>query len=217
MVGLRPIRLTGRTLSWLPLARASAFSVAFAAAILVALSVGLGFLAYRNLGTAPPTPSPATRQGPVLHPDPAVMPVLPLTNDAAMGGDGWAWAEGRDAALPLGRHRRRPVAAVGQNHWYIELAGAPPPAAELDPDQTIVEYGVVLDTNRDRVPDYRFGINNDAPEAGELPRVGHRPRHRAKPMSESRGHTDSRSSCSYPDEQDPDGGTERTGSRFRQP
>ena len=166
-LGLRPILLPRRTLSWLPLARASAVSVALVS-ILIALSVGLGLVAYRNLGTAPPTPSPAPRQGPVLRPDAAVMPVLPLTKDAAMGGDGWAWADGRDAALPwvdIGAVRWQ---REGQDHWYIELADFPPSAADLDPNQTIIEYGVVLDTNRDRIPDYEFGINNDAPEAGEF-------------------------------------------------
>jgi hypothetical protein len=77
------------------------------------------------------------------------------------------WADGRDAAVPGVDISAIHWSVTGQSTWSIGLAGWPPRADALDPDQTIIAYGVVLDTDADRVPDYEFGINNDAAEAGE--------------------------------------------------
>jgi hypothetical protein len=151
----------------------------------------------------PSTPSPATWSGRVRA-DADTMPVLPMPVDVEVGGR--AWADGRDAALPwvdIGAVRWSPA---GQVHWSIELAGFPPRAEDLDPDQTIIEYGVVLDTNRDRVPDYEFGINNDATEAGDF---------RVWVTNLATGDTDEQIGGPYgvpvefrhPDEQDPTEGT----------
>jgi len=194
-----PTAHRGASHPWLSLASSRAVSVAVVSAIVVALSVGLGLLAWRNLGTAPPTPpSPATWTGPVRA-DAGGMPVLSQSRDAETG-----WADGRDAAIPWADITAVRGSFQGQSHWGIELAGWPPRAEGLDPDQTVIEYGVVLDTNRDRVPDYEFGINNDAREAGEF---------RVWVTDLAAEHTNERVGppngfpvdFSYPDEQDPDG------------
>ena len=190
-----PTGRRGASPSWLSFTGRSV-SVALVS-IVIAASVGLGLLAYRNLGTAPPTPSPATRQGPVLRPDAAVMPIVRFDADA----EGRVRADGRDAArawVDIVAVRWRPSGLV---RWSIELAGWPPSPEERDPDQ-IIEYGVVLDTNRDRVPDYEFGINNDAPDAGGF---------RVWVTDLATGDTDENDGpygfpleFSHPDEQDPD-------------
>lgn len=132
---------------------------------LVVLAVGFALITRPNIGSTPPTPpSPATWSG-SLRADAGGMPVLLLTRDAVRG---WAWADGRDAAVPWVDIDVVRWSFDDQLRWEIDLSGWPPRAEALDPNKTVVEYGVVLDTNRDRVADYELGINNDAPEAGEF-------------------------------------------------
>ena len=159
-----PMAHRGSSASWLPFATSRTASVAAILAIVLVLSVGLGLIAYRNAGTSPPTPSPATWSGPVRV-DAGAMPVLPLTDDTEMGA---GWRDGPDAALPWVDIGAIALSNEGALYWWFELAGFPPRAEDLDSDQTIIEYGVVLDTNGDRVGDYEFGINNDAPERGDF-------------------------------------------------
>jgi hypothetical protein len=153
---------------WRAATKRNALRLGLVAAAVLVVGLGFALVTRPDFGTERrPPPSRATWSGPV-RPDAAGMPILPLTKDAEMGGDGWAWADGRDAAVPwvdIGAVRWQ---LEGQVHWWIDLAGWPPPAEELDPDETIIEYGVVLDANGDRVADYEFGINNDAPEAGDF-------------------------------------------------
>lgn len=54
-----------------------------------------------------------------------------------------------------------------QPTWTIKLAAPPPGAADLEPGR-LIAYGLVLDTNRDGAADYVVGIDNDAPERGDL-------------------------------------------------
>jgi hypothetical protein len=133
---------------------------------LVFLGLGLALITRPSIGSPPRTqPSPATWSGSVRA-DASGMPVLPLTQDA--GGVEWTWADGRDTAVPWVDISAVRLSPEHADQWWIELADWPPRAEGLDPDRTIIEYGVVLDTNRDRVADFEFGINNDAPEAGEF-------------------------------------------------
>lgn len=50
--------------------------------------------------------------------------------------------------------------------WLLELRTAP--ARALEAEQRIIEYGLVVDADGDRVADCQIGINNDAPEPGDL-------------------------------------------------
>jgi hypothetical protein len=165
---------------------------------LVFLGLGLALATRINIGSTPPTPpSPATWTGPVRA-DAGGMPVLSQSRDAETG-----WADGRDAAVPWVDIRAIHGGFQAASNWHIQLAGWPPRAEGLDPDQTVIAYGVVLDTNRDRVPDYEFGINNDAPEAGDF---------RVWVTDLAAGHTNEKVGPPYgfpvefghPDEQDPD-------------
>jgi hypothetical protein len=137
---------------------------------LVILALGFALITRPNIGSTPRTqPSPATWSGPVRA-DAGDMPVLLMADEelSPWSIGGWSMADRRDAAVPgvdIVDVRWRPEA---QLYWSIELAGRPPRAEDLDPAETIIEYGVVLDTNGDRVADYEFGINNDAPVPGDF-------------------------------------------------
>jgi hypothetical protein len=132
------------------------------------------------------------------------MPVLLMADEelSPWSIGGWAMPDRRDAAVPgvdIVDVRWRPE---GQMHWGIELASWPSRAEDLDPAETIIEYGVVLDTNGDRVADYEFGINNDAPVPGDF---------RVWVTNLATGETDEQVGAPYgypvefshPDEQDP--------------
>ena len=42
----------------------------------------------------------------------------------------------------------------------LTLGAQPPLASSLDPDEALIQYGLVFDTNADGVPDYELGIDN---------------------------------------------------------
>jgi hypothetical protein len=48
----------------------------------------------------------------------------------------------------------------------IQLAAKPPLASELEPGE-VIEYGLVIDNNRDGMPDFEIGINN-SPGGGQF-------------------------------------------------
>jgi hypothetical protein len=141
--------------------------------VLTVVFLGLGFalITRPDVGSSPPPrPSPATWSGP-LRAGAGDMPVLTMAEVEESGGwtsSGWSMPDQRDAAVPGVDIVDVRWSPDGQLYWWIELAGRPPRAENLDPAETIIEYGVVLDTNRDRVADYQFGINNDAPVPGDF-------------------------------------------------
>jgi hypothetical protein len=64
------------------------------------------------------------------------------------------------------------IAAVGRGfsgptYWKLEFADPPPDWEGIDPDDTVIAYGVVLETNGDGIADYVIGIDNDAPRQGD--------------------------------------------------
>jgi len=101
-----------------------------------------------------PTPAarPTTWSGPV-RPDAAALPVVTGLTDPIDAAEGWV-----DITSVGG----------GDSSWSLTVASPPPPADGLDPDETVISYGVVLETSGDGVPDYEIGINNDAPTPGEF-------------------------------------------------
>jgi hypothetical protein len=185
--------------TWRGWTNSNALRLGLVAAVLV-LGLGLALVTRPDVGTGPrPQPSPAVWSGPVRA-DAAGMPILTLEEDAEMGG--WVLADGRDAAVRWVDIDTVRWSPENQVHWWIDLGGWPPRAEDLDPAETIIEYGVVLDTNADRAADYEFGINNDAPEAGKF---------RVWVTDLAAGVTDERVGAPYgypvefshPDEQDP--------------
>lgn len=135
----------------------------------VSVVVGLawmGWQAGRSVGDPPPA-TPAVWSGPVRS-DAAGLSVLPLSRALE---DDWAalWAEDpldADAAWVDITRVYMPPHSDRQNQWFIELAEAPPPTASLDPEQTVISYGLVFDATGDGVPDYEVGINNDVSTRG---------------------------------------------------
>ena len=123
-------------------------------------------LPWQPLPTATPRPTPAARpttwSGPVRS-DAAGLPVLSITqagedppsatSDPIDAAEGWV-----DITRVGG----------GDSGWTLTIASPPPSAEGLDPEETVISYGVVLETSGDGVPDYEIGINNDAPTAGEF-------------------------------------------------
>lgn len=74
--------------------------------------------------------------------------------------------DGRDATF--GGIDILDVGASRRPGWTIELRAAPPLASTLDPARRIIEHGVVVDADGDRVADCHIGINTDAPTPGHL-------------------------------------------------
>lgn len=76
-----------------------------------------------------------------------------------------AWPDAQDAAVSWADITNLGL-SPGQIHWRIELAGKPPAAAGIDRAETVIAYGLVLETNGDGVADYVVGIE-DAPHRGD--------------------------------------------------
>ena len=148
---------------WRAVTRSNAWRLGLVAALLF-LGLGLALVTRPNVATKPPQPSPAVWSGP-LRAGAGGMPIRLMTTDPDVADA--TWTDGPDAAVPgidISTVRWRPHPHV---NWSIDLGGWPPRAEDLDPGETIIAYGVVLDTNGDRVADYEFGIDNDAPLAGD--------------------------------------------------
>jgi hypothetical protein len=74
---------------------------------------------------------------------------------------GHGWAEGRDTAIEW-------VDITGirwsqGSRLYIDLAALPPAEDVLRPDETVIAYGLVVETTGDDVADFVLGIDNNAP------------------------------------------------------
>jgi hypothetical protein len=92
------------------------------------------------------------------------MPVRPLARDE----DGsLIWADALDAPTDWLDITQIRVSSTNYGQWSFELAAAPPRAAELDPAQTLISYGLVFETTGDGRPDYVVGINNNASVRGD--------------------------------------------------
>ena len=116
--------------------------------------------------TPVPSPTPASGTSTPLRPwaddewegalreDQASLPVIPL-------------AEGRLDA-PDAKVDIRRVTATRRPEWRLELGAPPPLASTLDPMQRIMEQGVVVDSDGDRLADCHIAISTDAPRPGDM-------------------------------------------------
>jgi len=138
-----------------------------AATLMLGLAV-MGSWLGRSVGDPPPA-TPAVWSGPVRS-DAAEFPVLPLSRGVENGNARLWAADPLEADATWVDITRVYVdhASGSQPGWFIELAGAPPRAASLDPEQTIISYGLVFDATGDGVPDYEVGINNDVATRGHF-------------------------------------------------
>jgi hypothetical protein len=82
-------------------------------------------------------------------------------------GGGWD-DEPLDASEPWADIKLVQYLSEGQPHWYIVLEGPPPPDPADREDGVLIAYGLVLDTTGDGAADYVIGIDDDAPEQGDL-------------------------------------------------
>ena len=159
------VRQRRRPHEWIGPMRLSPLNAAVAIGV-VTLMVGIAFMGWRlgrSVGDPPPA-TPAVWTGPVRS-DAVALPVLAmLPSDDEQP---W-WPDARDAHLPWVDITQVVVDSPRQTHWIIELAGPPPPAGSLDPEETVISYGLVFDVDADGVPDFEVGINNDAAEPGHF-------------------------------------------------
>lgn len=157
---------------------------AFAAVVVVALTIGITLLAPAPSNVGPPSRPEPTAMAIAEPPREWVGPVrvvegaphlLPMVEarpraDSPSGPIlllGWD-EESVDAPVPwvdITGVRFTPGELVT---WYVDLGVYPPRTTRLDRDQTLVSYGLVLDANADGVADYELGMSNDAPIRGEL-------------------------------------------------
>jgi hypothetical protein len=133
----------------------------------VTLMLGLAFMGWwlgRSMGDPPPA-TPAVWTGPVRS-DAMELPVIAM-QPSVFGGPP-SRGDARDASLPWADITQVAIDIPSQTHWIIELAGPPPPAGSLDPEETVISYGLVFDVGADGVPDFEVGINNDTPTPGRF-------------------------------------------------
>ena len=170
----RPSWLSGLIGEALPDARQTTrrqlLAFAVAAAVVAAMAViGVQVATFTRVGqskpTLAPTLGPIDWRGPVPRvPDEAAMiPLLPFLEDG-------------DPALTAPREVSQPWVDItdvsrnedGRRAWTIQLAEAPPRAGGLDPNETLIAYGLVFETTGDEIADYAIGISNQAPTPGDF-------------------------------------------------
>lgn len=78
-------------------------------------------------------------------------------------------ADARDAGVGEGDIRGLRITGYADDlRWVLDLRAAhPKEASALEPEDRVIEYGVVIDGNGDHVADCEVGINNDAPRPGD--------------------------------------------------
>jgi hypothetical protein len=110
----------------------------------------------KSSASSPGTPPPPGWPG-ALRADQASLPVVSKKagrldgNDAALGG------------IDIRR-----VSASIRPEWRLVLRARPPLASTLDPARRIMEHGIVVDSDGDRLADCRIGISTDAPKPGQF-------------------------------------------------
>jgi hypothetical protein len=167
-------------------------------AIGIVLTVALLTFAACASDTDPPGPSTTPAAEPTSEPsststaDPIdASPTWPgaVRADAAMPtlsrrhARGWtdprdSTLDGIDIGLVSGEGREyngiavidgRNIPSFSAGAWSLELVARPPRIETLGATHRIIEYGLVIDTDGNRVPDCQIGINNDARQHGNYP------------------------------------------------
>jgi hypothetical protein len=111
-------------------------------------------------------PSPSAWSGP-LRRGSSSMPWVTHKVTEPGGNVSQVWNDGRDVAfggIDIGE-----LTAGGSRRleWHLQLRALPPKSETLDPAHRVIEYGVVVDADGDRVADCEIGVNNDAPRRGD--------------------------------------------------
>jgi hypothetical protein len=100
--------------------------------------------------SAAPSPSPSAFNLTPVRGDADDMPSLPF------GGE---WADPSDARLSFVDITDVVWQQESERRWSLQMAGPPPEADTVDADDATLEYGLVVDADRDGAPDYQIGIN----------------------------------------------------------
>ena len=77
------------------------------------------------------------------------------------------WSDGRDVAFGAIDIGELTAGGARRLEWHLRLRELPPAPETLDPALRVIEYGVVVDADGDRVADCEIGVNNDAPRRGD--------------------------------------------------
>ena len=137
-----------------------AVAIGIATVLVLAAAAGLSLLTRPNVGAPEPESSAASspagwsglvRSGSANH------PARP-DRDAER-----SWPDAVDAVPAWIDIAQVRWLQVDQAHWWIELSAKPPIASRLDPEQTLISYGLAFETTGDDSPDYILGIHNHAP------------------------------------------------------
>jgi hypothetical protein len=148
-----------------------------AAAVVGVLGLVVSAQASRS-GSAPPTvpiqrptPSPTPGWTGPLRADAAALPVIHTGLDPADTSDNpnRIWADARDVTLgPIDLRRLLFTSGASDNQrvWQLHFQQAPT-IADPARGQRVTEYGLVIDTDGDRVADCQVTINDDMPTPGE--------------------------------------------------
>jgi hypothetical protein len=143
-----------------------AVAIGIAAVVVLAAAAGLGLLTRPNVGA--PEPEPSARSSPASWSGPVRIgsSIHPMLSDD--GGTRWSWSDAVDATPPWIDIAQVRWLQVGQDNWNIVLSAKPPIASRLDPEQTLISYGLAFETTGDEVPDYIVGISNHAAYSREF-------------------------------------------------
>ena len=144
----------------------------------VVVLVGLGAVRILDDGThdrvTPIRPAPSVTTSPTSSTgwpgslrDGAALPLV--TSDKRGDAGEIAWRDQRDASY--GGVDIRQVLFSDKSPdgaaWWVLLRQAPPLPSKRHPASRVVEYGIVVDADGDRVADCQIGINDDVRKAGD--------------------------------------------------
>lgn len=140
--------------------------IAAAAAVLVAIAGTLVITQGDDARTpqpispVTPTPNPSATQWPGPVRPGASLPTVPDTQLGPSSNPWRGWADPRDTSV--GQIDIRLLAG-----WGLQLHQAEQLEAWLDAQDRVVEYGLVVDTDGDRVADCQLALSTDAPIRGQ--------------------------------------------------
>ena len=162
----------GRRRLWRDRGLITATVAATIAGVGVAAWLGSGGLVLNRTQPVAPrptdaSPAPSSSQTPTVWTGPLGRTPSTLKVYGDLGPSGNAWADGPDSAV--GGVDIQEIQQRGQPRWRwtLQLREFPPPASTLGAKNQIIEYGLVVDADGDRVADCQIGINNEAPRPGD--------------------------------------------------
>lgn len=156
-------------------ARRRGWVAAAAAAVAVVVTIASVSWVLRDGGEVAPAPPVDTpTSGPDQSPppstgaDPTNGPTQVGSPETLAPTDRSRWLDGQDTEVgAIDIREVRSSISGGQPYWGLELSDAyPTPTTPAAP--SVIEYGLVIDVDGDRLEDCRIGISDDTSEPGEF-------------------------------------------------